>query len=68
MTVLLDGEMAVLVARARAGSHRRTIADDRYRALSDRRYRALAPYVDLRIDVTHIPPGAVVDGILRHCG
>lgn len=67
-TVLLEGDVAVLAARAREGSHRRVITDDRYRALTDRRYRAIAPYADLTIDVTHIPPAAVVERIRRHCG
>lgn len=66
-TVLLDGDVAVLAARGREGSHRRIITNDRYRALTERRYRALAPYADLTIDVTHIPPAAVVERIHRDC-
>lgn len=67
-TILLEGDAAVLARRAREGSHRRLITDDRYRALTDRRYRALAPYADLTIDVTDTPPAAVVERIEEHCG
>lgn len=66
-TVLLEGESEVLAARAVGGPHRRSLSLDRYRELSRRRHASLHHQVDLVVDVTSVPPGAVTDAILQHC-
>jgi shikimate kinase len=61
--VFLEGDPAVLAARAGSGPHRRTLAPGERAALAGERRRTLAGVADLILDVTGIPPEEVADRI-----